>query len=590
MTAEDETTDAESPPSSRTAVELTAPQRESVDPDSLDLGSTGELLAASDEAEGIDGKPLTVEGEDYVPAAPVVTGLRPRLADTRGGTPITVLGAGFAPGCRVLLDGDELVAEVLDGFMMRFIAPAHAGDKGMVEVESVSGKRCPHGAELDFAPGPELSRAVPDELPLEGGAHVTIEGERFVEGCTLSLFGMHAPEIVFDGPTRISFLSPPASEATLEGLVVVMNPNGLSGRSETLLRYRPLDPKLEAVEPNRGWVSGGKVLSLLGVDFHPRARVAFGGRPAVVRFKKRSLLEVEVPATDLPGPVDVVLTNPDGRTSTLAASFTYEPVPAPPKIIDVIPRSGLTTGGATIRITGDNFTNDVRVMVGELTAVRTVVSSKLIDAKLPARQLPGPVAIEITLEGVSVRAEDIFTYESPQAPKIGHIEPRTGPTSGGTRVVIEGEGFPENSSVRFGGEPARTVVVKNATRIETVTPPRGAGMVDVEVSSVETGAGVAKAGFKYETTPPPVISLVAPNKGTIDGGTELSIEGKNFAEGAVVLVGGIPTKTRRVSGSVLEAKTPEGDDGKLVDVAVKNPDGQQAVQKRAFQYDARYRS
>ena len=77
---------------------------------------------------------------------------------------------------------------------------------------------------------------------------------------------------------------------------------------------------------------------------------------------------------------------------------------------------------------------------------------------------------------------------------------------------------------------------------------------------------------------------------TGNGGTELGIEGKNFAEGAVVLVGGVPAKTKRISGSLLEAKTPEGDDGKLVDVAVKNPDGQQAIQKRAFQYDARYRS
>jgi hypothetical protein len=590
MTAEDETPDADPPPSSTTAVDVAPPEREPGDPDALDLGSTGELLALADEAAGIEDKPLSVEGDDYVPASPVVTGLRPRLADSRGGTSITVLGAGFAPGCRVLLDGEELVAEVLDGFMMRFIAPEHAGDKAVVEVESVSGKRCPHGAELDFAPGPSLVRAVPHELPLEGGVHVTIEGERFADGCTLSLFGAHAPEVVFDGPTRISFLAPPATEATLEGLVVVTNPNGLSGRSETLLRYRPLDPKLEKVEPNRGWVSGGKVLSLVGVDFHERARVTFGGRPAVVRYKNRSTVEVEVPAADEPGAVDVVLTNPDGRVTALAGAFTYEPVPAPPKIIDVIPRTGLTTGGATIRITGDNFTDDVRVMVGELTAVRTVVSAKLIDAKLPARQLPGPVAIEITLEGVSVRAEDIFTYESPRAPKIAHLEPRTGPTSGGTRVVIEGEGFPANASVRFGGEPAKTVVVKNATRIETVTPARAAGMVDVEVSSAETGAGVAKAGFKYETTPPPVITLLAPNKGTIDGGTELSIEGKNFAEGVVVLVGGVPVKTKRISGSVLEAKTPEGDDGKLVDVAVKNPDGQQAVQKRAFQYDARYRS
>jgi len=55
-------------------------------------------------------------------------------------------------------------------------------------------------------------------------------------------------------------------------------------------------------------------------------------------------------------------------------------------------------------------------------------------------------------------------------------------------------------------------------------------------------------------------------------------------------VGGLPAKTKRISGSVLEAYTPGGDDGKLVDVAVKNPDGQQAVQKRAFQYDARYRA
>ena len=73
-------------------------------------------------------------------------------------------------------------------------------------------------------------------------------------------------------------------------------------------------------------------------------------------------------------------------------------------------------------------------------------------------------------------------------------------------------------------------------------------------------------------------------------GTELGVEGKNFGEGCVVLVGGVVAKTRRVSGSLLEANTPEGDDGKLVDVVVLNPDGQQAIQTRAFQYDARYRA
>ena len=36
-------------------------------------------------------------------------------------------------------------------------------------------------------------------------------------------------------------------------------------------------------------------------------------------------------------------------------------------------------------------------------------------------------------------------------------------------------------------------------------------------------------------------------------------------------------------------KTPAGDDGQLVDVIVKNPDGKEAVARRAFQFDARYR-
>jgi len=474
--------------------------------------------------------------------------------------------------------------------MLRFVAPACDKLTAIVEVESVSGKRCSQGAELDFAIGPELLRAVPAEVPIEGGVYVVIEGERFADGCSINLFGMHAPEAVYDGPTKVSFLAPPAGDSTLEGTLIVMNPDGLSGRSDTIFRYRPLDPKLLALEPARGWITGGKVLVLAGSDFHQRARVTFGGRPAVVRYKSRTALEVEVPQTEDAATVDVVLTNPDGRQAKLENGFTYEPVPAPPKIIDVIPRSGLTTGGATVRIAGDNFTEDCRVKIGELTAMRKLVSSKLIDAELPARSMPGTVAIEIQLESTKVRAEDIFTYESPRAPKISHLEPRTGPTGGGTRVTIEGDGFPSNASVRFGREPAKIVSVKSANKIETVTPAQGAGMVDVEVVTTDRGSGVSKAGFKYENTPPPTISLVAPNKGTIDGGTELSIEGKNFAEGAVVVVNGIACKTRRISGSVLEAKTPEGDDGKLVDVGVKNPDGQQAVQKRAFQYDARYRS
>jgi hypothetical protein len=384
---------------------------------------------------------------------------------------------------------------------------------------------------------------------------------------------------------------PPAGDGPQHGPILVTNPDGLWGKAESGFRYRPLKPRIDSLEPARGWVNGGKLLTARGVDFHTKVRAWIGDRPAVVRFKSTQQIEIEVPPADAPGIVDVILENPDGFRPVLERAFTYEPVPAPPKIIDVLPRTGPTTGGPSIRLIGDNFTEDVRVRIGELTAMRKVLSAKLIDFILPAHELPGPVALEVSLDEVTIRIEEAFTYESPRAPKLTNVEPRSGPQSGGTKVVIEGENFPPNAAVFFNRVAAKSFAIKDATRIEAVTPAsRSAGVVDVEVSSAQTGPGISKGGFRYEAVQAPLITSVAPNRGTIDGGTELTVEGKHFGEGVVVLMGGIAAKTKRISGSVLEVRSPGGDDGALVDVVVKNPDGQQAVQKRAFQYDARYRA
>jgi len=557
------------------------------EPDSLDIPDPDALADSPDEL-GEEMPDASKSG--FTPSTPVVTAARPARVDRRGGTPVALLGAGFGAGCSVFVGTEELIAEVIDAFTLHFVAPSGSGTV-RVEAETASGTRSSGVVEIEFVEGPTIVRAIPPEGPLEGGIEVVVEGDGFVDGCMLSLFGMHAPDVVFESPKRIRFVLPPAGDGGLEGALVVTNADGLVDKNETVFRYRPLDPRLDAIEPAHGWMSGGKVVGLRGSDFHRRARVFLGELEAIVHYRSHERVEIEVPEAEAIGLVDVVLVNPDKKVASLTQAFTYEPVPAPPKIIDVFPRQVTTLGKVMVRINGDNFTDDVRVMVGEVTTVRKVLSAKLIDVEIPPRTLPGAVAVAISLEGVTVRAEDAVEYVSPSAPVITHLEPRNGPTGGGTKVTIEGTGFPPNATVLFDGRVAKSVSVKSAEKIETVTPPgTRAALVDVEVASPETGGGISKAGFKYEQVAPPTITSVAPNRGTIDGGTELGVEGKNFSEGAVIVIGGIPMKTRRISGSLLEAKTPEGDDGKLVDVAVKNADGQQAVQKRAFQYDARYRA
>lgn len=532
---------------------------------------------------------------EYTASAPNITQLKPMRVDSRGGTPVTVFGAGFVPGCRVLAGNDECITEFIDPFTLRFAAPAleGPGPEGTcsVIVEAPSGKRSPEPGILYFTVGPTILRCIPEEGPTEGGIEVVLEGTNFSSGMVVSLFGEHAPDCVFENPGRMTFVLPAVGVA-LEGPLVVTALDGLMGRSDTAFRYRPLVPRIDEIDPPHGWINGGKVVAVRGKDFHRNAKAKIGGVAANVVFRTQTHVDVEVPPREEPCICDLELENPDKRRAVSMDGFEYRPVPAPPKLLDIIPPSGPTTGGTTIRISGDNFREDVIVRIGELTAVRRVVSAKLVDVDLPARQLPGKVAVEFVQDGVSVRVEEAFTYISPQVPKITTVEPRTGSTAGGTRVVLEGEDFPSNASVRFGSEFAKTVSVRGTTRIEVVTPPvRSAGVVDIVVSSPDRGDGVAAKGFRFDAAPAPVITVVSPAKGTVDGNTELSIEGKNFAEGVAVLVGGFPVKrVKRISGSVLEAFTPGGEDGKLVDVVVKNPDGQQAIQKRAFQYDARYRS
>ena len=57
----------------------------------------------------------------------------------------------------------------------------------------------------------------------------------------------------------------------------------------------------------------------------------------------------------------------------------------------------------------------------------------------------------------------------------------------------------------------------------------------------------------------------------------------------MILLDGKPAKfVKLVDKTTLEGKTPPGEANKMVDVVVRDPDGKEAVQKRAYLYDPRY--
>ena len=87
-------------------------------------------------------------------------------------------------------------------------------------------------------------------------------------------------------------------------------------------------------------------------------------------------------------------------------------------------------------------------------------------------------------------------------PAIGRIGPTSGPTSGGTTVLLAGHDLTGATAVRFGSIPAASFTVNSDNAITSVSPPSGGpGVVDVTVTTA-AGTTATDASDQFTYTPP----------------------------------------------------------------------------------------
>ncbi|MFZ5440937.1 MAG: IPT/TIG domain-containing protein [Myxococcota bacterium] len=113
-------------------------------------------------------------------------------------------------------------------------------------------------------------------------------------------------------------------------------------------------PVLTSISPTRGPLAGSTTVTLTGTSFVAGATVAFGGNPATVTFENDRRLLAVTPAAATPGAVSVTVTNPGGKTSTLADAFTYESTSNTKTIAEATLQNPAdateTAGGATVTV------------------------------------------------------------------------------------------------------------------------------------------------------------------------------------------------------------------------------------------------
>lgn len=537
-----------------------------------------------------------------LPSRPRIDDVRPNEGPSSGGTRVEISGTDLRDGVRVFFGGIPAAhTEWIRSDLVVALTPPHAPGTVHVEVKNPDDKGALLSNAFTYIPSPVLLNVEPSQGPTAGGTPVTLIGGGLSEGVRAFFDDVPCRRLVRVSDGELLCETPPGRAGFVD--VEVRHPTtGVAVLPSGFEYIAP--PLVDRVTPDSGTDLGGTTLVIEGADFRDGATVTVDGAPclAVVVESPTRITCVTPPGES--GVVDVVVTNPDGQQAVAIGGFSYL---GPPVVIQVVPDEGPLGGGVEARVQGAGFGMSTAVYFGDeqaevlhvvdgLELVVIVPPSAFVGTPAPASGLTSVDVLVVNTEPNDGRSDLLpngFTYFWP--PEVYTVTPPSGPTSGGTEVLVEGRFFRPIDGGVFGasfwapnGEgdeielPLLDVELLSSTALRARTPPGPKGFVDVTVQNLPLSFGRLVEGFEY--IPPPRVDRVSPPDGPTFGGERVVVIGADFREGAVVTFGGRPcTDVVFLSENELECTTPPGERG-YVDVVVTNPDGQSGTGERAYQY------
>ena len=419
---------------------------------------------------------------------------------------------------------------------------------------------------------------------------VSIAGTNFVVGTTPIVWlaksgasNITATAVTVVSSSQITCTLPlPAPSTTSAGLwdVVVKNADGQSGTLSAAFTVTNPAPTVTGITPNTG-VAGNTVsiTNLAGTGFVSGATVnlTMSGSSNITATSVTVVsptnitctLTLPVPSVTSAGQWNVVVTNTDGQSMTLANAFTVTN-PAP-TVTNINPSTGLTgTFVSGVSITGTNFVVGTTPTVwlaksgasNIYASAVTVISPTQITCTL---QLPVSSAtpagtwdlVVQNADGQSVTSANAFTVTNPP-PTVTGIAPTSGVAgSQVSGVSITGTNFLAGTTptvwlAKSGASNiTATVVTVNSLNLITCTftlpgpSATSAGLWDVVVQNADGQSGSLSAAFTV-TNPAPTVTGITPSTGV--AGTTVPITnlaGTGFVSGATV------TLTKSGSSNIL---------------------------------------
>lgn len=553
---------------------------------------------------------------------PEIISVTPDMIPVTGGTIVTIKGSDFRKGVTVYFGTETAeIVHFIEPNEISVKAPAYPpGVEGTVDVTVLN--RDGGVAQLEDAiqyvlprSEPVIDSVTPDRGPAAGGTLVIIEGDGFSSKGVTVYFGGNEAKVEYVRYDRIEVITPPGRPGeTVHVTVTNHDPDALgSYTKERAFTYEASKPEIFTVAPNQGSYLGGTKVTITGRDFTSVVKAVYIGKweaeqiqvlnsetitiatPRIADSLEELEEELEKELQELKW-WDVRVINADGMEAVKKEAFRFLVPDSNPVITSIEPDRGPTAGGLPVTIYGTDFRERAQVVIGGKNAEVLLIDdtpgegkAKII-AKIPPHTAGPKDVVVINYDGAMSEAAT-FTYVAPLSfPEIHSVEPSQGSTLGDTEVIITGIGFKVDENTKepprvwFGMNEAPEVEFIDYKTLRVITPPGDEGTVDVLVLNPDMGQAVKPNAFRYIKTKKIVIESVTPNEGPATGGTEITITGGPFDQGAEVLVGGNPaTNVVVASASTITAVTPPGEVG-WQEVKVKNPDGGWAALANGFRY------
>jgi uncharacterized protein YkwD len=175
-----------------------------------------------------------------------------------------------------------------------------------------------------------------------------------------------------------------------------------------------------------------------------------------------------------------------------------------------------TTAGAVHSFTGNGVALAHCVIDSSNGAVSSYLYTRGAVILVPQQPLVSGVkyVVALTVNGVP----HTWSFTVGTFFGVTSISPNGGPLAGGTTVTIDGGGFTNATSVKFGTSAAASFAVVNDSVITAVSPVHAAGMVDVTVTTAAgTSATSAADQFTYETPCTSLSGSLAPPTQAVAG-------------------------------------------------------------------------